>query len=265
MHTRTHIYLLTVATRPDKNLDKYVQMCEQQHGVPLNVLGMHDPRFQRWGNGFGVKIEWLQRACEAIVCRDPEALFIFTDAFDVMLVRGMEDVYRQYKHFGVKVIYSAELFCHPDPDRFVEYPIKCGVTYPYLNSGTFMGRASTMLEWMRQHPYTIDDDDQRYHTDLYFQHRDEPGQVVLDTEARLFMCLAGDAYNDLTMRVESGEAEFVNQRTRSTPCFLHLNGYADRFPDLYRMWEQPEVFVQSQQRWKSALRSKRSPAVSLCQ
>ena len=66
-----------------------------------------------------------------------------------------------------EILFSAEFFCHPDPNRSAAYPAsdRAHVRFPFLNSGAFVGRAGALRRAMDAGPrYTPQDDDQREDT-----------------------------------------------------------------------------------------------------
>jgi hypothetical protein len=257
----TRIYLITVATKTHPMLELLQQTCDSYH-VPLNIFAMNDPRFQTWGQNFGVKIECLQQFCDRIMAQengDKNSYFIFIDAFDVMMIRDLETFFNIYKTFQSDIVYSGEVFCHPDTERAQEYPAAASVgTYRFLNSGTFCGRVQTMHQMMKQHCFDISDDDQRYHTDLYLQHYNESTQYnqykcVIDTEAKLFMCLSGSSYADLGVEIN----HFINRRTDTKPCILHFNTCAHLLPRTFLIWKDMPAYIKEQSRWTTMLRSRK--------
>jgi hypothetical protein len=234
----THIYLITVATKPNANLEKLKEMCKYR-GITIQVLGMNDSRPQGKGHGFGLKMSYLHQFCAQILRTDPNSLFVFIDAFDVMLVQSLQRLYEQYKLFDSDLVFSGEVFCHPDPERTTSFVHRHEQAYPFLNSGTFCGRVKTIYALLENHSYSITDDDQRYYTTLFLQFQHHSGlhqrhQIVLDTEASIFLCLAGSIW-DLALN-EHGE--FINQQTKTKPSILHFNGCAELFPTMYQLYRQ---------------------------
>ena len=53
-----------------------------------------------------------------------------------------------------EIVFSAEFFCHPDPNRSSAYPREDRqyADFPYLNSGTYVGRAGSIRYAMDRFP-----------------------------------------------------------------------------------------------------------------
>ena len=124
------------------------------HGDTVIPLGMGDPRFQRWGVGFGVKLEHVQEYVRTVT---PDTIVMFTDAFDVLLMEshaGVREAYFRAIEVAMarepqdpalptgatprvpSIIFSTEFYCWPDGARAPEYPsIDRQFEFAFLNSG----------------------------------------------------------------------------------------------------------------------------------
>ena len=141
-----HISLCTIPSPALENLKESARW----HGDEVTILGMGDPRFTRWGVGFGVKIELVQ---QFVAAQPPDTLVMFTDAFDVLLMAGQSDIRTAY--IGAiraamaresdparagripTIVFSTERYSWPDAARAPEYP-QSDRAFPvtgFLNSG----------------------------------------------------------------------------------------------------------------------------------
>lgn len=237
----TRVHHATVSTLAHPNLERLVASAAW-YGDKVTVLGMNDPRFVKWGKGFGVKLELTHAFVKAL---PPNDLFMFTDAFDVLMMAGSAELRNAYLH-AVKlamarervdpsgavparvpsVLFSAEFFCHPDPGRDVAYPqIDRQYEFAYLNSGTYIGRAGDIARMMDLWSnYSIDDDDQRYWTTIYLASRSDPSlpRIVLDHESDVFLCMSGYRM-DRDLDFDPALRRYKSKRTPGLPGVIHFN------------------------------------------
>jgi len=236
----------------------------QEHGITVTILGMGDSRLQRWGHGFGVKLDLVQNHLEQLTKHNKNPLIVFTDAFDVLLVANIgslhADLRERYNKMQSTVVFSAEKNCAPDKDREHEYPLISSLVsspYKFLNSGTYMGPAKSILELIHSLPYNIQTDDQRYWTTLYLKHvnkLDNDGRLImsLDTNASIFMCMHASEYDvtpvlppsikgeniSNTSRFKRQRCIFYNNITKTYPLYLHFNGNKRPLNWFYKQWKQ---------------------------
>jgi hypothetical protein len=215
------------------------------HGDTVTPLGMGDRRFQRWGVGFGVKLDQVQRWLNGPDV-DPDDIVLFSDAFDVLMMAGSDEIKRKYlatlrlamareadpaaAAAGVPprvptVLFSTERYCWPDSGRAGEYPPSDRAhEFAYLNSGTYVGRAGDLAAAMATLNYTISEDDQRYWTSLYLASRgrlDMP-RIVLDHESDVFLCMSGYSLGaDVAYLPSTRRYKF--RRTPGHPLVMHFN------------------------------------------
>lgn len=251
------VFHATVATYILDTLG-FLSQTAEWHGDSISILGMDDPRFRKWGKGFGVKLELFQQFVES---KEEDDLILFTDAFDVLLVESHEKIKERFLEVSklamsreadpavtpelrsqgaadrpVTIVFSTELFCHPDPHRKTEYPeIDLMYHLPYLNSGTFVGRAGDLARIMALYPYAIEDDDQRYWTTLYLEsrrHYDLP-RIGLDHENDIFLCMSGyTMYKGLQFDPSSQQYKFVH--TPGQPLIMHFNNAKTEIHSFYK-------------------------------
>lgn len=250
--TKTTVWYITVATKHNRYLDVLLAMCRER-AIILNVLGRGDTRLRQWGVNFGVKVSYVQDFLRhPPTSYTPSDLVIFCDAFDVFILQALTVAVARFKGLDTDVLFSAEIYCHPDKARAEQYPDRTGA-YPFLCSGLFMGYGKALLEMLDAHPFKIKDDDQRYWTTVYLDNAGTAGKfkahrVLLDKEASIFFNVAGQAQfvhmetrspseewtGDITNHAGVQRTRFktvVNTRTGTMPCFIHFNGSANLIPD----------------------------------
>lgn len=236
---RPRLHYLTVATEWHFFLALLLRSAEAQ-GLRPTVLGYGDPRFvtHRYIGGVdsGMKVEHVRNALAALPETD---VVLFTDAFDVIAVRPLgEELLAAFESFRADVVVSAEKNCYPDATRASDYPLADrSRTYPYLNSGGYMGRVWALRWLMHSHYWRLRESDQRFFTSLYLRHA-QLGcgpDIVIDHEARIFQTMNVDG-PQLVRRDGPREAPFVNSVTGSRPFFLHFAGpYKQYIPLFYAM------------------------------
>ncbi|MEO3930668.1 glycosyltransferase domain-containing protein [Micromonosporaceae bacterium B7E4] len=139
----------------------------------------------------------------------PDDLFLFTDAYDTVLVRGEEFIRERYASFSQGIVFSAEPNSYPlGPLGLALHDAPPERPYPYLNSGGFIATAGQFLDLcakyptppsdqfpllrrLREHGYDIDQRfgfSDQYHWTLV-QHL-EPRMVRLDHKAAIFESFA---------------------------------------------------------------------------
>lgn len=229
----TRLWYVTVATKPHDNLTSLLSLA-QKFNVNIVVLGMgNTSRLYQWGSDFSVKLAYVGQLVDVL---PPEDMFLFTDAFDVMLVKPLEEIYQKYLTYQTDIVVSGESVCSPDPTRAKDYPT-LGGTYPFVNSGTFIGRAGSIANLMSYNPYPPREDDQRYWTTLYLENRLRRGEynpnlITIDSESNIFMCMA-KSLNDVVLQ---DDHTYLNIKTGNSPCIIHFNGSIDYYGQYYQRY-----------------------------
>ena len=181
------LHHLTVATHGEEGLARLVRSASW-HGNSIKVLGVGDPRLQKWGVGFGVKVECMLAYARTVA---PEDLLLFTDAFDVVMWGSHEDVAAGYDRALARAAAVADPLAaagakpRPPPRLLVSaellpttwngiaygdlYPrsVTAGQHFPYLNSGTFLAPAGELLAWLGSAAMDMNDNDQAFFNALF--------------------------------------------------------------------------------------------------
>lgn len=214
-----NLHVATFSAPPThKALDRLKTMC-RHYGVRLHVLGS-----DQWV-GFGDK---LQNQHKLLKTLPDEDLFMFMDAWDVLVFACPSELIKAYQSFEANIVFTAEKQCFPDRTRATEYRRIQGHeikhTLPYLNSGFFVGPVKALRHILDENVYELTTDDQRYYTSAYLSKK---YGIVLDHEGHLCASL-------------HGVPEYYVQKAqfRSHPCpVLHFNGWAKAHL-LDRVWNE---------------------------
>ena len=213
---RNKVLHLTVANTPHPGLDA-LRLTSSFHGVQTRVLGMGNKTpIGHGGHGFGLKLFLLHEELKLV---DAHTIILFTDAFDVLIQSSLDPLHDWVVNNSSKVLFAAETTKWPSKDLF--YPPPLQLPYAYLNSGVFVGRASTLLHMLNTNAYTMKTDDQEYYTKIFLQ---PSSPIHLDHRAEFFQCLQGVERTNITFGKKitfkhfNGKEEWITE-----PPILHLN------------------------------------------
>ncbi|HAK96988.1 MAG TPA: hypothetical protein DCM87_18860 [Planctomycetes bacterium] len=205
------LVVMTVATSAIRGVPRFLESC-RKFGIAPIVLG----RGQPW-RGFGLKLGLVRD--ELARRRRRDAIMLFADACDSLVVRPPDVILAAYRAFRSPLVFSAERWCSPDPWKAFLYPSP-RERYRFLNAGGYMGDMETIYGFLKtlpcKDPFWVDD--QRWWTDRYLEHRDV---IRLDIRCRIFQALHGTG-RDVVFR-----KGFYNASTRTRPSVLHGNGGVD--------------------------------------
>jgi hypothetical protein len=227
--------VVTVATQPEdpwgrghlKVLEDSCRRC----GLELTVLGLG----KKW-TGPAMKLLLL---ADFLAGADDDAVYLFADAYDVVLLPNGGDLARRFRAFESPIVFSAESGCWPFAELAPSYPPAPVVKlrprgrgsslrpppplrtpFRFLNSGSYIGYAGAILRLIQEVSPQGTESDQGLFTRYYLEHR---GDLALDYRATLFQTLNGVAPDDLVF--EEGEPWTLRNRwLGSKPCLLHGNG-----------------------------------------
>jgi hypothetical protein len=169
--------------------------------------------------------------------RDRDELIMFTDAYDALFVRGEAHIQSAYSAFGERIVFSAEpnswplgaigYALHADPPAG---------SYPYLNSGGYIGPAGDLLELCTRYPVPPSErfevlarlSAHRYNPDKRFGWSDqyywtliqhlEHRTVALDHDATLFECFTAPN-PDISVREMMRDVQEFRAHGTDTPLY----------------------------------------------
>lgn len=251
--------VITVATDPDNTFFRRLLLpsCSTM-GLDLVVLQTRKQPFH-----FADKRPLLLKYLSTVA--RPDELFLFTDAYDALLVRGPEYIEQAYRNFAKPVVFSGEPNSWPmGTVGFALYGDAPVGRYPYLNSGGFIGRAGDVLELSRKYPtppsdgfglltrlraHGYDTDEKFAFSDQYYWtlvHLLEPETTAVDHHGVLFENLAhpipelvvaevrreGEEYHERGREAATYRREFerIERQLKepSTAAHFHFSGHASK-------------------------------------
>ena len=215
------LHVVTVVTDPRHPHVQWLKQSAAKHGIPVHVLVSSKPIGHAAGGHFGQKIT-LTRAFLNSNAIPPDDLVMFVDGYDVVLNGSKREISRRFHAIarGRDVaVFAAELFCWPDRDLEDEYAQRrpTNSAFKYLNSGTYMGRASTLKRILNENFEGLDDtaDDQRVFTSVFLRTDD----IVLDHATAIFLAVCG-----AEPHLEELKGRWRNALTGTDPLVYHGNG-----------------------------------------
>ena len=226
------VHYVVVSNRPHPNLDCLIDSCRWQGFAGPTVLAFGDSRPLGHGakKAFGLKLIALRDFLRGPTVRASDLVFC-SDGWDVLLLSSLQEIRDRYLRFQADVVFSAELNCWPDTALIPEFRKRASnvaspVTYPYLNSGAFIGSARALIKLLECQAFTLEtDSDQKYWATLFLQQ--PPGvSICLDHQAALFQNVNHNHENLLSepALVEGSRLLWKNRQTGTLPCVLHFPG-----------------------------------------
>jgi hypothetical protein len=210
------LYYVTVATIPHLVLTKLKEKVAT-NGETIHVMAENENRPIGWENNqkFGVKLREIHNFVMNYPNLRDTDIVLFTDAFDVVYYGTQIEILEKFRSFKRPLVFGAEKFCNPDPEKQSDYPDK-DREFPFLNSGMFIGYVKTIRHCIRGYSYNDDDDDQRYWTKQFLEN---PHLIELDYCNRLFLNTFG---------MDKSRFKIIDERVVyrdfRKPVFAHVNG-----------------------------------------
>ena len=213
------VHVLTVGT--DQSKMWALEQSAKAHGITYLNLG----RQVIWSGGTmeaqggGQKINLVRNHLESLHDGD---VVLFVDGYDVIINDTLPTILERYEDMGADIIFAAEKNCWPDATMSSQFPLS--TIYRYLNSGAYIGKVSTLKEFLNE-AVPNDSDDQ-----LWMQKRflssdwQSTDSANLDYEGYIFQC--------------DDDIEIINGQLSNgmcCPCIYHGNGGDDakvRFKNL---------------------------------
>uniref|UniRef100_G1R9Y5 procollagen-lysine 5-dioxygenase n=1 Tax=Nomascus leucogenys TaxID=61853 RepID=G1R9Y5_NOMLE len=199
------LLVITVATAETEGYLRFLRSAEF-FNYTVRTLGLGEE--WRGGDvartvGGGQKVRWLKKEMEKYADRE-DMIIMFVDS-------------------GSRLLFSAESFCWPEWGLAEQYP-EVGTGKRFLNSGGFIGFATTIHQIVRQWKYKDDDDDQLFYTRLYL----DPGlreklSLNLDHKSRIFQNLNG-ALDEVVLKFDRNRVRIRNVAYDTLPVVVHGNG-----------------------------------------
>ena len=210
------VRLVTVATHSQFYFPWLLESCKR-YNTKIDVLGWGE-KWKGFTWRFKLMIEYLKSL-------DPEEIVCFIDAYDVILLRPLEEIVSFFNDIirmtNKKIVMSQEVI-DPDYSDFFNkiYFGKCKNSF--ICAGTYMGKASDILKVLTDAYKNQKDsnDDQVILTEYCNEH---PDVFYIDTDS-LFFLVIGPRSKDIT---KNKNIEFTNNSLaylNSKPFFFHGPG-----------------------------------------
>lgn len=210
------VRLVTVATHSQFYFPWLLESCKR-YNTKIEVLGWGE-KWKGFTWRFSLMIEYLKSL-------DPEEIVCFIDAYDVILLRPLEDIVSYFndiiKMTNKKIIMSQEIIDSGYSDYFNQiYFGKCKNNF--ICAGTYIGKASDILKVLTDAYQNQKDnnDDQVILTKYCNEH---PDVFYIDTDC-LFFLVIGPHSTNIT---KNKNIEFTNNSLaylNSKPFFFHGTG-----------------------------------------
>lgn len=223
-------HAVTYATHGGRD-DRFCRSVESaiRHNYDLTILG--------WGEKWRGLSQKLMAAEAFASSVDKDDIMLFTDAYDVLFAERSEAVRREFEAMKTPILFSGECGCWPHAMEnrgracFETYP-KAPTPYRYLNSGTWIGRASNASAMLREVIKEAGSNfrnanDQKLVADFYIAGR---FGIKLDFYNKIFQSMHMtldpplphcDPTRDLQITIDG---RFYNKLTKSRPAIFHFNG-----------------------------------------
>jgi hypothetical protein len=210
------LFYITIATKPHPVLDKIKERVEK-NGETIHILGGQENRQIGWEGqqNFGVKLREVSDFLKTDTLKSDD-IILFTDAYDVVYSGTQREIIERFEKMNKPIIFGAEKYCNPDPDREENYKFK-DTEFPYLNSGMFIGRVWALRKCILDYQYNDNDDDQRFWTTMFFEN---PDLIGLDYINELFLNTVGMHERFFFLDKD----DLIATYKVSNPMFVHVNG-----------------------------------------
>ena len=203
-------HVCTVANRFRHHIDKLYLSCKQ-YGVDLKMIGLGEAY-----KGHYLKLQWM---LDYVRTLQDDEIVLFVDGFDVLVLADSETLLRTFKQMNAPIVIAAERECYPYADLKNAYP-SSPTSFRYINSGTYMGYASALREWLEDLNINQTECDQGQVTKHFLANR-EKNFLKLDYHCELFLPLYMVKREELVIEKETNRLYFPTTQTR--PCVLHAN------------------------------------------
>jgi len=211
------VKLVTVVTHIDGYLPWLEKSCKR-FNTKLIKLGYG----QKW-LGFSWRFKLMIDYLKTI---DPNELVIFIDAYDVMMLRSLDNIEEYYNNI-VKMNKCKIIISEDKAIPFYQEIIGKIYFNDYKdarpNAGSYMGRAKDILEIISKINQNInyEDDDQMLFTKYY---KNNLNEFYIDTSNIFFLTRANqlnDILTDSNINIKNHELTYIN----SKPFFIHGNAH----------------------------------------
>jgi len=207
------VKLVTVVTHSDGYFPWLEKSCKR-FNIKLIKLGWG----QKW-LGFSWRFKLMIDYLKTV---DQDELIIFIDAYDVILLRPLDDIEEYYNNIvkmsNKKIIIAKDKVINPLINAIATiYFNTCKDTR--ICAGTYLGKALDILEILNNIDYETSIDDQILFTNYF---KKNPNKVYIDTDYMFFLTHSinlKDILNDSYIQINNKNLTYMN----SKPFFIHAN------------------------------------------
>jgi hypothetical protein len=220
--------LVTVATHSERYYP-YLKISAERYGHELITLGWG----QKW-KGFAWRFELMKEYLRSV---EQDEIVCFIDAFDVVVLETPRTIEQKFIELTngdtSRVLISKEQYSHNGIENgilsYLQSFVFTKCKEEYVNAGTYMGTASTLLELYEkicnEFKCAPDTDDQRLIQDYCMKNNTA---FIIDNECSIFLVI-----NSTLSKIKKDEyhINFINNKLlyndKIFPAFFHGNGYTD--------------------------------------
>lgn len=208
------VKVITVATHSDGYLPWLEKSCER-FNVKLIKLG-YGEKWLGFSWKFKLMIDYLKTL-------DPNELIIFIDAYDIILLKPLDDIEEYYNNI-IKITNSKIIVAYDKRSNIIyeEFnKLYFGVCKKNrINAGSYLGIVSDILQMLNKINFNNDDDDQQLLTTYCNKY---VNNIYIDINNIFFLVYTdklNNILNNKKIKIKNNELTYMN----SKPYFIHGSG-----------------------------------------
>ena len=221
------VKLVTIATHSESYFPWLQESCKR-YNTNLEILGWGE-KWQGYSWKFTLMLNYLEKL-------NPEELVCFVDAYDVLLLRPLDDMQTYYENINKisdkKIIVGIDLF---DSKLFKEmndiFFSTCENSN--INSGVYIGKCKDLLKIITHLKNINNNDDQVMLVDYCINHSDV---FYIDTNSELILNFnnTDEIRNNSNIEIEE-DNNFSLRYKNARPFFVHGPGNTEMFELLKKL------------------------------
>jgi hypothetical protein len=208
------VKVITVATHYDGYLTWLEKSCER-FNVELIKLG-YGEKWLGYSWKFKLMIDYLKTL-------DPNDLIIFIDAYDIILLKPLDDIEEYYNNI-IKTTNTKIIIAYEKRSTMIYEQINklyfgsCNGLR--INSGSYLGKAYDILGILGKIKFNNDDDDQQVFTSYCNKNSND---IYIDVDYNFCLVstnILNNILNNKNIKIKNNELTYMN----SKPYFIHGSG-----------------------------------------
>ena len=179
-------------------------------------------------NGNITKIKKLN---DLINTYDDNDIFIFIDAFDVIINSNYDEIIEKFKSYNCDLLFGGELNCYPDIfekkfDKVLPNILPNNIKKKYINSGGYMGYVKSikhLLKWINNNYKNNNPNNETRDQAFFFKYfleNHHNHNIKIDFYSKIFLNMYVISWDDIDFR----NGRVYNNILKNNPCFIHFNG-----------------------------------------